>query len=111
MENFSSHKTQVGTLSQFLNKNCLNYILYLVSECAPNELPDVLYGYISRHAEVRMRNARSQGDRLVYQLLYNMIEDAPDSVWSALAAEYLELFPQVKEPESGNWICPDPLQD
>ena len=109
MENFSSHKTQVGTLSQFLNKNCLNYILYLVSECAPNELPDVLYGYISRHAEVRMRNARSQGDRLVYQLLYDMIEDTPDSVWSALATKYLEVFSQVKEP--GNWICPDPLQD
>jgi len=111
MQDLPSHRTQVGTLSRFLKKNSLNYILYLVSECGPNELPDALYCYLSLHAECRMRNARSKGDRLVYQLLHDMIEDTPDSVWSALAAEYLELLPQVKEPESGNWIAPDPLQD
>jgi hypothetical protein len=47
----------------------------------------------------------------MYELLYNLIEYAPESVWSSLAAYYLEVFAQTEEPESGNWIRPDPLQD
>lgn len=114
MQDLPSHRTTIGTLSRFINKHCLDHVLYLASESSSDSLsqqrfPDMLYAYLSGHIEVRLRNARTGGDRLLLQLFYDLIEDAPQIVWTTLASYYLEVFRQTPEPESGNWMVPDPL--
>lgn len=112
MQDLPSHRTTIGTLCRFLNANCHHYIMYLASESCPTTAKDFgeqLYAYLSRHAEVRLKNDLQVGDRLLWQLLYDLIEDAPEMVWSTLATYYLEVFQQTESPESGNWMCLDPL--
>ncbi len=114
MQDLPSYRTTIGTLCRFLNDNCHEYIMYMASESQPTtaeDFGDQLYAYLSRHVDSRIRNwvVDKEGDKNLWQLLYNFIEDAPQMVWTSLGVYYLEQFKQSEPPESGNWICPDPL--